>query len=168
MEKSSRQQLSRTYAPAVLQRLDQFPTKDQLPIAAWLVKTPVGTNYALQILTSLEDLSRKEGQAPSQCLTGVLAQMGEIPDQPKEVGRQVRDCLARKLKPESSAYLDAFEAWVGELQLPRGVRLIPPKNFEGRDYRVELSFQDLKDLALKVNGLVQSLQQAPWEEIEKF
>lgn len=168
MENNSRQQLARTYAPAVLQRLEGLPTKDQLPIAAWLIKTPVGTNYALQILSHLSDLARRKEQSLSQCLTQTLSQLGEIPTQPKEVGRQVRDHLLGELKPESTAHREAYSQWLNELALPQGVQLHPPKNFEGKQFRLELHFQSFEDLARKVNGLVKSLKERPWEEIENF
>ena len=49
--------LSKTYAPAVQSRLSLFPSKDQLPIASWLIKTPISSAH----LDAFEEFRKKIG-----------------------------------------------------------------------------------------------------------
>lgn len=172
MAEEIEKQLNKFYAPAVIRRLTSLPSKDQLPIGAWLVKTPVGTNYAMQILESLLDLSKKEETPASQILTQLLKEHPMADEWkealPKEQGRQVRDLLQRRLHPVSSEHWERFQNFVKGLNLPKAVRLVPPKNFEGRQYHLDICFEDLEGLHEQLKTLQESLLDNNWNTLEEF
>jgi hypothetical protein len=162
------QQLALQYAPAVLHRLGRLPSKDQLPIASWLIKFPIGTNYAMQVLECLEDLSRKEEAAPSRILHQILTPLTDYEGHPKELGRRVRDALHKRLHPVSATHQERFRAFVKQLGLPDGVKLHPPKNFEGTTYQMVIEFESTEALQEKLKYLDVILEKNFWESLEEF
>jgi hypothetical protein len=168
MEEKAQILLSKSYAPAVLNRLSRLPSRDQPPIASWLIKTPIGTNYALQILEQIEDLAKKEESAPAQLLTQVLMQMKADKLQPKELGRRVRDQLSKRLHPTSVEHHEAFWVFTKELGLSKGIELRPPQNFEGNIFTLEVHFQDPDELRERLQEVFQSLKTKAWKRLKEF
>ena len=101
MEDNPQYLLSKSYAPAVQGRLSRLPSRDQLSIASWLIRTPIGTHYALQVIECLENLARQEESHPAKILSQVLTDFSGAESLPKETGRQVRDILINKLHPQN-------------------------------------------------------------------
>lgn len=168
MEEKAQTLLSKYYAPAVLNRLTRFPSQEQWTIAAWLVQTPIGTNYALQILEQLEDLARKEEVRASRLLADVLGALPQEHSHPKKVGRKVRDILSRRLHPVSFEYGEKFKAFEQELSLNGNVKLFPPKNFEGNIFALGVKFQSPQDLAQKLEEVQASIKAGKWEKLREF
>ena len=160
--------LAKSYAPAVQKRLGQFPSRDQSSIASWLIQNTVGTNYALQILEHLDDLSRREEASASQIFFRVLASLSVHKRQPKEIGRRLRDDLQRILHPTSGGHQNAFEAWARALPLPDQARVIPPQNFEGKQFTLALAFDSTDDLREKLKASLETLASSEWEKIWSF
>ncbi len=160
--------LHRSYAPAVHRRLSLFPSRDQLPIASWLIQNPVGTNYALQILENLEDLARKEDQAPASVLFQTLGILKGDKLQPKDLGRQIRDELSRRIHPSSHSHRETFEAWARHLSLPEGSELLPPQNFEGRRYTLGIAFESTPVLRERLEAALELLDHPEWERLWEF
>jgi len=160
--------LAKAYAPAVQHRLARLPSRDQLPIASWLIQTPIGTNYALQILENLEDLSKREESRPSAVLNRVLGAVQNDNLQPKEMGRRIRDCLHQSLHPTSEEHLARYREFEKQLKLPKGVRLVPPKNFEGTTFSLEIKFEAVPELREKLSTLSSATQDSLWKKIAEF
>lgn len=160
--------LARYYAPAVLSRLGRLPSKDQLPIASWLGSHPIGTNYALQVLECLEDLSRNEESSPSRILHQALRTLDGDEGHPKELGKKLRDALHKRLHPASVLHQERFRAFVKQLGLPRGVQLHPPKNFEGTTYQLLIQFETPEDLEVKLGILAEIMAGKDWEDLKGF
>ena len=168
MSESIQVQLARLYAPAVWQRLSRLPSKDQRPVATWFLKIPIGTNYAMQILEHLEDLAKKLESSPAKILTQTLNQIEDPSDRPKELGRQVRDHLYSALHPKSAAHQELFLRWVRRLQLPKGVGVVPPKNFEGAGFKLEVHFQEASELQEKLTETLRDFERVPWQGLKDF
>ena len=168
MNEDAPQHLARHYAPAVLNRLSRLPSKDQMPIASWLIKVPIGTNYAMQVLECLEDLGRKEEVPPSRILHQTLSPLTDYEGHPKELGRRVRDALHKRLHPVSATHQERFRAFVKQLGLPDGVKLQAPKNFEGTTYQLTVDFESPEALQEKLAQLKEILKQDFWETLKDF
>lgn len=168
MENPIESLLAKSYAPAVLKRLSHFPSRDQMPVASWLVQNPVGTNYALQILEQLEDLARKTEQPPSHCLTGALSSLQDDKLQPKDLGRRVRDFLSKQLHPASALHREAFEECVQSLKLHAQVQVHPPQNFEGSRYKLEVIFESSDELRARLDEILASLGNDGWKRLTQF
>jgi len=168
MKEKIQNKLANSYAPAVHSRLSRFPSRDQLPIAAWLVQTPIGTNFALQILEHLQDLSKKSEMAPSSLLTQILSQLEIDERHPKEIGRQVRGALVRELNPKSSDHQRRFLEWRDGLELPCKVELESPLNFEGTVYTLKILFEGVEELSERLEETKKCLDNPAWEHLKEF
>ncbi len=160
--------LKNSYAPAVLQRLKTFPNLEQKGLTSWLIQNPVGTNYALQILEILKDLAKKEARESSVLLTETVAKIEPGKLHPKKLGRKVRDELAEKLHPVSREHEERFEAFVTSLNLPKEVKLIPPQNFEGNRYDLQISFENKEELGSTLKNIKLSLKKSAWKKLSEF
>jgi hypothetical protein len=168
MALSTETALKKNYAPAVLQRLKTFPDLEQKGLTAWLLKNPVGTNYALQILECLRDLAKKEERKSSVLLTETVAQMEPETLHPKKLGRKVRDQLAERLHPISREHEERFVRWVKSLGLPANVKLIPPQNFEGNRFDLQISFENTEELQIALKETKASLKKRSWKQLPEF
>jgi len=168
MSERTQNLLSKNYAPAVLGRLSRLPSRDQLPIATWLIKTPIGTNYAMQILEQLEDLSKKEEVGAAQVLNRFLRDLDANRLHPKEVGKRLRDILYQRLHPQSTQHHYLFNKITQGLGLPKGVQIHPPKNFEGSSFSLEIAFREPGELSQRLQELLETLEKKPWKGLSDF
>ncbi|MCP5468129.1 MAG: hypothetical protein H7A32_02540 [Deltaproteobacteria bacterium] len=168
MAEHAKLKLAKLYAPAVQVRLARFASKEQLSIAAWLAQNPIGTNYAMQVLEFLEDLSKKENIRPSILLRQIIQNFEEDKLHPKELGRRLRDHMYRKLHPKVEQHRLRFEAFSKSLALPQKTKLIPPQNFEGISYQLEVTFENISELHDKLKEVMESLKKGKWKGLEEF
>ncbi len=160
--------LAKSYAPAVQSRLSRFPSKDQHPIASWLIQTPVGTNYALEILNQLEDLAKKEERSASSLLFQAVSSLQTDKLQPKEIGRRLRDDLSKRVHPVSQAHRERFWEWAKRLKLPSEARLSPPQNFEGKSFTCSVDFANVAELRGRLQEILKNLEDPEWERLKEF
>ena len=158
--------LSRHYAPAVQSRLSRLPSRDQLPLASWLVQNPVGTSYALQILEHLESLSKKKELAVSQILARILAPFQQDKLHPKELGKKILEVLHQTLHQQSASYHNLFKEFEQGLRLPEGVFLHSPKNSEDSVFSLDIRFGEVKELKDKIEKLRSSIETRDWKKLE--
>ncbi len=168
MSEQAHKLLSRSYAPAVEARIATLPSRDQRIIVQWLLRHPVGTNYALQILEFLKDLAQREDIAPAALLTQSLSRLGEDERHPKELGKKLRDLLQRQLHPVSQAHQDRFLDYVEKLGLPPGVRLKAPRNFEGNSFTLEIEFSHPEELRRNLETILVHCEQELWKQLKDF
>ncbi len=168
MAEHAKRKLAKLYAPAVQVRLARFASKEQLSIAAWLAQNSIGTNYAMQVLEFLEDLSKKENIRPSILLRQIIQNFEEDKLHPKELGRRLRDHMYRKLHPKTEQHRLRFESFNKNLGLPQKSRLIPPQNFEGTFYQLEVGFESVSELQEKLKMVLESIKKNKWKDLEEF
>ena len=58
----------------------------------------------------------------------------------------IRSCLKKKRFPAITACEENFKKIVTELKLGEGIKLVPPKNFEGQDYKLTIAFKSYSEL----------------------
>ena len=115
----------------------------------------VGLNRQREILSLLMEVARREG-------FDLLRLMADPPLRniltDAELNRTERntrlvDHLRRRRYPRLSAAMDRFEEIATAIQAESGIRLTPPKHFEGRAYSACLTFETLSELRRRVAGL---------------
>ncbi len=157
------------YHKTVARRLKRFSPNEARALEEWLEGKPVGINLALQILEQLEDLSKKAGKTPSILLEELLEEVSAKQLTSKELGRRLRDALDRRLHPQRHAHELAFEAWTKRLGLPRGVRVRPPQNFEGRTFCLQVDFSSTEELRELLQAVADGIPAAAaWAELQQF
>jgi hypothetical protein len=58
----------------------------------------------------------------------------------------IRSCLKKKRFPAITACEENFKKIVTGLRLGEGIKLVPPKNFEGQDYKLTIAFKSYAEL----------------------
>ncbi len=117
-------------------------------------------NKQREILTLVEEIAAREDIS----IQGLLEEK-EIKDiiavdnlDRTQKTRSLRQYLKRRRFPEISRAEVAFEKRVKNLKLGPDIQLIPPKNFEGQTYTLQLRFENLTDLKARKNVLDRLIQ----------
>lgn len=122
--------------------LAAMPAEEAEALARLFRRLKAGLNLQREILTRLREIALREGIS----VAGVLASpaIQEIRDDPggdpNEKTRALRDLLRRRRYPSLSAAEDRFRALLRELPSAPGLRLQPPRDFEGRRFSLQLEF----------------------------
>lgn len=103
----------------------------------------VGLNIQREILTHVVEIARREKIPERAVLSDILGET--MADEPPDRSRRlqlVRHRLYRRRYPSISAAETEFQRNLDRLKLAKGVRLIPPKNFESSQFALHLSFRN--------------------------
>jgi len=101
-------------------------------------------NHQKEMLTLSREISAA-GRIPIiQVIGGVTADimMDESLDRPQKI-QKIRNNLQRLRYPEMMRFEKQFQERLMRLNLPEGIRLLPPANFEGTRFTLSLTFQDI-------------------------
>jgi len=130
--------------------LADWGPEDRAAVWPFFEGLPLSQSLQEEFLEGVDLLARREGATPEEILSRLeLRQYLEDPalTAPERL-RAVRQALARLVSPRLTAAREAFAAALGKLGIkdhPR-VRLAPPPAFEGPDFRLEIKFQDAREL----------------------
>jgi hypothetical protein len=140
--------------------LSQWPAEDRAAALPFLAALPLSQSKQEQFLEEVDLLARREKTTPRVILSREqLRQYLEDPSlNPVERAEALRRLLRQWVNPRLSAALAAFQEGLGRLGLRghRRVRLQPPPAMEGRDFHLEIRFQDppeLKELLAEIARL---------------
>lgn len=121
---------------------------DRAAVLALLAQLRPGLNKRRQILTWLLEISLTEQVPPGEVLAA--DDLRAVLEDPKlgrrEKEKRFRHLLRLRRYPRLTAAEKEQAALLGRLDLPPNVTLIPPRNFEGLGFTLQLSFADLEDL----------------------
>lgn len=131
-------------------RLANWAPSDREAARPYLVGLPLTQSQQEEFLESVEILARREGVSRAEVLVREeLRQALEAQGlPPRERLGTVRQLLKGWCSPRLVQAEEAFAAGLAQLGLkhhPR-LRLLPPPAFEGRDFQVEIKFQDRDEL----------------------
>ena len=74
------------------------------------------------------------------------------PDAKTSAGH-VRSYLRKRRFPAIVKAEKEFLAYTKRLHMPKNLKMIPPKNFEGQEYALQLTFKDLDQLHAGITSL---------------
>ncbi len=144
-----------TLDPETGARLAGLPADDLGPVVAMLESLQPGLNKRRQIITWLEEISRRE----TLSLRAVLA----LPELSAIISRaglnrpqkeaEVREWLRRRRYPQLTAMEDRRNTLLKALNLPDRVSLQTPPGFEGLDFALQLTFRDAAEISRQLQAL---------------
>ena len=128
--------------------LADMTLKDRLAVVSLLERLRPGRNKRRQLVTWLTEIGRREGLTLGEIISGqrigeILAS-GSLSRPQKE--KQVRARLKTRRYPHLSLLEKEQKKLINSLNLPPGIRLEPPPNFEGLDFSIQITFSDLEEL----------------------
>lgn len=136
-----------------LYKMDDKPTANR--ITKIFSEIGLGLNRQREFLDWLVEIARRDG-------TSILFILDEEPISEilndddldrKQKGRLVRQYLIEKRYPEISKAEQRFSDALKRLRLEKGVRLNAPAFFESQTYRLQIDFNDYKELISKYRNL---------------
>jgi hypothetical protein len=128
---------------------------DRLKINELFVELKLSFNQQWEVIQWIVEIASREGRAAKEILEDdALKQIlndsiMSNPIKSKTIGKILRE----RRFPSLVKAENAFKKGVSRLSLPQGVKIIPPRFFEDRNYRLEIGFSQGNDLKEKVEGL---------------
>lgn len=126
-------------------------------------------NKQREILTLFEEIAAREDRS-IQVLLGEkeIINIVDVDNLDRtQKTRSLRHYLKRRRFPEIARAEIAFEKCIKNLKLGPDIQLIPPKNFEGQTYTLQLYFENLTDLVDRKNILDKLIQHPAFTAILK-
>lgn len=127
----------------------------------------LGVNKQREVLTLLEEIAAREDKTLSQ----VLAEEGLrqiVDDDQADRGRRAADLrvyLRQRRFPAITQKQDWFAQQVRSLKLGKRLSLLPPANFEGADFTLQMTFRDLAELQDHARRLAEVIESPAMKEI---
>ena len=118
-------------------------------------------------MTLVDEIARREDSSIWQVLKDPRLQK-IIDDQEldrSQKGHQIRAFLRKQRFPQLSAAEKNYKTHCRQLKLGNDIKLIPPKDFEGTTYTLNLNFRNLADLLELRNKLDQLIVHPSFEKI---
>ncbi|MCX7822636.1 MAG: ParB/Srx family N-terminal domain-containing protein [Syntrophobacterales bacterium] len=115
-----------------------------------LKKLRCSVSIQREILESVEDLGRAKNIPYSEVLREIEVVLGDQNLSPREGTERVRHFLKALLFPNLMARRNSFEKTLKSLELPYGVELKPPDQFEGDEWEMKVRFSKPQELLDKL------------------
>lgn len=153
--------LSNTISLAVALELEMFSKDEGDAFATLFNDLKLSLNKQREIINRVKEISiRDEISVLSLLETGCIRKIvrNKDMDRVRKVNK-VRFFLKQKRFPEISKAEEKFKNKMKELKLGSDMQLIPPKDFEGRGYRLNLYFESLEKLKkhkFKLDKIIQN------------
>jgi ParB family chromosome partitioning protein len=152
--------LSGSISLAMALSLAQLKNDDAVGFAEIFKTLNLSLNKQREILTLAQEIAVREDMSIPELLTEK-----EIKDlivantiDRAEKTRMLRQYLKQRRFPEIARAETAFAKRVKKLKLGSNIQLIPPKNFEGSNYTIQLYIENLADLKDRINKLNKLIQ----------
>ncbi|MEO0250457.1 MAG: ParB N-terminal domain-containing protein [candidate division WOR-3 bacterium] len=153
----------------VLKTLSELETPSRVSLLEAISKLRFNINQQLQFIDYIIDISRIENIPIPSVLSqiGLGSALSDKANRP-QLAKAVLSRLRGRRYPTIVDAEKRFQGAITELNLPEGVRILPPPYFEGEHYRLEVFFREGKDLTSMLQQLsrITGLQRFrnPWDE----
>jgi len=135
--------------------LARMSSQDRMAIHPLLSRLKLGENRLREMLTLLNEISRRERVSIKEIidLTEIQAFLSQKELTPIQRTERVKKVLMGLRYPKMRQMEEEFEKKRKELNLPSGVSLHHPPYFEGKGLRIEFQFQTLEEFRSIVTSL---------------
>ena len=135
--------------------LSQLPSSVADVLVALFQDLKLSLSRQREFLKLSREISARDGISYSDLIDGVVSRLDQMDDAlgSAELSRWLRAEMKRRRYPHITRAESEFQRRVHQLQLGQGIKLIPPKDFEGTTYRFEVGFDSADSLLRRVNRL---------------
>ncbi len=133
--------------------LTHMPEAEAAAVAGLFTSIPLSLNRQREVLTLIREIARREESAIAAVVHGPeLAGIAQNPETAlPQKGRALLSALNRRRFPLRFKFEETFEQKRRKLALGEGMSLLPPPNFEGGRYVLQLSFQSVDQLKAQLD-----------------
>jgi ParB family chromosome partitioning protein len=151
--------LEETISLSMALMLAELEAADALALTRLFRQLRIGLNRQREMLSLVREIAAREDRRVHEvlCEPGVS---GPLAAKDLDAGRkaaQLRAWLRRRRFPEIARAEENFRRQQERLRLGEGMRLTPPRDFEGTSYDLTLSFQSIEALAALCKRLAETL-----------
>ena len=142
--------------------LARMPAEAAEALAGLFRRLKAGLNVQREILTHTREIALREGVPVRELLAApeFTALLDEAGGDPNKTTRRVRGFLRRRRYPHLSAAEERFRTLLRELPLASGLRVQPPRDFEGTRFALQLEFETAEEARL-LRGRLDRLLEHP-------
>jgi hypothetical protein len=140
---------------AVALDLGKWNPKAALQMVQIFKKLPMGLNRQREMLTLVKEIALREARDKQGICEELQKECSQLPleaDRRAQV-REIQAKLFARRFPRIVKAQKEFEAKIQKLDFGPGIWVIPPANFEARDYRLEIRFQSRDQLGKRLRRL---------------
>lgn len=140
--------LSDTIPLPVALELGKFDTDTACAFADLFERLKPSLNKEREIISLTEEIAAREDRSPSELFEEKIFRE-ILSDKEKDRNqklREIRKYLKQRRFPAVCHAEEMFEQYVKELALGNSAKLIPPANFEGTEYTLNLPFRNSEEL----------------------
>jgi len=135
--------------------LSTFTPEDRMALLQSLSSLRLGENRLREMLTLIDEIARRDHLSVKEVLQrpevqGALSQDELTPSQRVE---RLKRVLLHLRYPRRRQSEERFEQRKRELNLPQGISLSPPSNFEGKKLRISFEFETVEEYRSVLSAL---------------
>ena len=159
--------LTNTISLAMALELEMLEKDEGSAFAILFDNLKLSLNKQREIITRIKEIAIRE-DVSVLCLleTGPIREIVKDKDMDRALKvNKIRLYLKQRRFPEISKAEEYFEKKIKELKLGSDIKLIPPKDFEGKGYRLNIYFESLEKLKKQKVNLDKIIQNSSLEDI---
>lgn len=159
--------ISNTLSLVIALDLGKLEYDAGIAIAELFDKLKPGLNKQREILTLFCEIASREGVPIVELLNGDELQsiLSDNETDRNRIINILRQYLKRRRYPLITKVENVFERNVKKLALERGMKIIPPVNFEGNTFILSLEFKKIRDLEMQKEFLDKLIKNQTLEQI---
>lgn len=153
--------LANTISLAMATELAKIEPNAGIALTKVFTRLKIGLNKQRELMMLLDEIAHRENSTIGNLLNEHVIQQ-VIDDHNLDSAqkrRQIQEYLRQRRFPAISRIKNEFKKQIKKLQLGNQISLIPPKDFEGSNYTLKLTFSslsELEELQSRVDRIIQS------------
>lgn len=131
--------------------LEKLQPDEGIAVAELFHTLGLSLNKQREVLSMIKEIAVREEKSVSEILTenGFLQILSDQDLNQNQKTQKIRGYLKRRRFPSLVNAEEAFEKLNKALPLDENIRLIPPANFEGKEYTIHLRFDSIEELNMR-------------------
>jgi ParB/RepB/Spo0J family partition protein len=152
--------LANTISLAMAAALAELEPKVGIALARVFARLKIGLNRQRELMILLDEIAHRENSSIGNLLNEpAIQQVLDDPDLDRvQKRRQIQEYLRQRRFPAIYRMKNEYKKHIKELQLGSHISLTPPKDFEGSNYTLKLTFSSLSELEELQNRLDRIIQ----------
>ena len=143
--KKQRELMHEEYLRNELENNKRFSREEKNLLFNLLSKLKYGVNRIKEVLTSIWEISRRDDVSIKNLIEELIRDQGINEDNIRQKAEEIRRKLFKKRFPELSKTKKSWNMMVSKLDLPKGLFIEPPHNFEGDNIVIKIKASNIND-----------------------